>query len=241
MVSQAVLPSILRCQSGVIEFCSDGANSPCRHDIYSVTGLARPTLAVVSAFDGDAIGKGLARHQGCVERSFRGLMTGGNLVPVLDLGGLYLGLTTSTAYGVELARLFCAELAGRLGLSQDLRESMELALHEALVNGMIHGNLEIRSAGRETLELFAEYCLAVESGLADPQRGGRLIEVFAVWDDHGINLAVVDDGQGYDPSELTLAEGQYHTSGRGLKLISSLSQSVSVSDGGRKLTMRFPR
>ena len=155
--------------------------------------------------------------------------------------GLYLGLTTRTAYGMEVARLLAAELARRLDLPHERAEAIELAVHEGLVNGLVHGNLGIAAVPRCSLEQFFAYCRQVERALSSEDGGARRIEVTARWDAAAVEVAVRDQGAGYDPQALpACAEGR-RTSGRGLGLIAALTHGMTVAERGRKLTMRFPR
>ena len=243
--------AILCCRDGDVELCAEGTSALLRDRDNPIAqcprqgGQARcaeqPTVLVLTGAEQELLLHGLSHHHGCVEQLGDHLLSGANLIETLKRDGLYLGLSTSSAYGVELAKLFTQSLGGRLGFGDDLRDNMELALHEALVNGLIHGNLGIPSTGRETLELFSEYCRAVERGLGDPDRGSRLIEVFAWWNEHHIDISVEDDGEGYDPSAIGSTTSNGRTSGRGLQLNGSLTEGYRITQGGRRLTMRFRR
>lgn len=251
-MSEAHPIAILCCRGGEVELCAEGTKALLRDRNNPIVQCPRqggeahcaeqPTVTVLCGPDPDLLLHGLQHHHGCVEQVGDSLLSGANLVETLKNDGLYLGLATSSAYGVELAKLFTAALMGRLGLSDDLRDNMELALHEALVNGLIHGNLGIPSTGRETLELFTEYCRQVERGLSDPERGSRLIEVYAWWSKQHVDISVEDDGDGFDPKALEVeAQVNGRTSGRGLQLIGSLAETYRITQGGRRLTMRFRR
>lgn len=244
--------AILCCRGDGLRLCAEGTASLLRDRDHPITQCPRtgeetdcsrqPTVTVLTGIDHELIEHGLLRHHGSVEQLGEALLSGGHLLETLRRNGLYLGLSTSAAYGVELAKLFTQALRDRLGFSEDMRDNLELALHEALVNGLIHGNLGIPSTGRETLEMFTEYCRSVEQGLADPVRGLRLIEVFAWWDEKSVELSVVDEGDGFDYKSVLRETAQPgRTSGRGLQLISSLSEGYEISDGGRRLTMRLRR
>gem|GEM_PF-1825717 len=244
--------AILCCRDGGVGLCAEGTvallrdrDNPiaqCPQTGGQVNCATGCTVTVLYGIDHDLIEHGLNHHHGCVEQVGDHLLSGANLLECLQRQGLYLGLSTSAAYGIELAKLFTLALKSRLDFSEDARDNLELALHEALVNGLIHGNLGIASAGRETLEMFTEYCHSVERGLADSDRGLRLIEVFAWWDDSQVEISVVDDGEGFDVDALERsARLPGRTSGRGLQLIGSLCESYRITRGGRHLSMRFKR
>ncbi|HVI50387.1 MAG TPA: ATP-binding protein [Candidatus Sulfotelmatobacter sp.] len=244
--------AILCCRSDGTRLCAEGTAALLRDRNHPIAQCPRsglqtdcstqPTVTVLTGIDHDLIVHGLNHHHGSVEQLGDSLLSGGNLPETLRRDGLYLGLSTSAAYGVEVAKLFTQALRTRLGFSEDMRDNLELALHEALVNGLIHGNLGIPSTGRDTLEMFTAYCHSVERGLADPVRGLRLIEIFAWWDDQAIELSVVDQGEGFDPAIVEReAAKPGKASGRGLQLIGSLSEGYVTSEGGRRLSMRFRR
>jgi sigma-B regulation protein RsbU (phosphoserine phosphatase) len=205
---------------------------------------AFPVVGVASGgASSEGIEEALLRFGSCVEVAFGKLLSGDNMTATLAQDGLYMALSTATAYSVEPARAFCKVLATRLGLSSTLRDSIELAVHEAVVNGVMHGNLKISSDERETLARFQTYCNQVETSLSNPDLGARRIEVFCVWDTSGITVSVVDSGAGYDPEEVGANSNPNpnRKSGRGLALIGNLSKAVEIGNGGRRLTMRFDR
>ena len=210
-------------------------------------GVARSCLVGLDVADGTgplaarrALERTLAESGGCVEDGPAEPLPGDHLARTLALGGFYMALSTATAYRIEPAHLFCAALAHRLTLSEARAEALQLAVHEALANGIIHGNLEMTSQGRQSLDAFADYCRTIDGRLAEPRLAGRWIEVFATWDDAQVMITVADGGQGYDPATVNDADCA-GKSGRGLQLIHSLAQVVERSDGGRSITMRFDR
>lgn len=202
----------------------------------------RPSLAIIGGNVGDqAVESALRKFGACAERDCATVLVGENMEEALKNKGLYMALSTSTAYGGEPAHLFCVELAHRLGLSPEARDNIELALHEAIVNGLLHGNLEVSSYGRDTMDGFAEYCHTVDAHLHDPDLSARPLEVFATWTDQHIEISVVDCGRGYDPDALPANHDPNRKSGRGLLLIREIADSTRVSEGGRRMTMRFHR
>jgi len=198
-------------------------------------------LTGLGSVDGEGLGNALVHGLGLLEAADGRLLTGRHMRSILDRSGLYLVVKTNTAYSVEVANTVCNALAKRLNLRDEVRDNMELALHEALINGLIHGNLEISSTDRHTLARFAEYCESIENRLADQSWGSRPIEVFATWTPLTIDVSVVDCGRGYDHQSIGKSNDPARKSGRGLQLISTLAQDVEIGDGGRRLSMRFNR
>lgn len=196
-----------------------------------------PLVVLLGDVDDDRLIAALARPvAACVEVS-------GGLVPDLSElveDGLYLNLSTMTAYGLEPAHHFCEALAQRVELSEKTRQLMELALHEALVNAMVHGNLEIGPIAKDSLEDFIQFCQLIETRLADTAFGPRRVVMYARWPGDTVDVVIEDVGQGYDPDavdEVDLSK----KSGRGLFLIRDIARDVSIEDGGRRLVMRFER
>lgn len=167
----------------------------------------------------------------------------GNQIPdmaKLVLDGMYLDLSTATAYGLEPAHHFCEALAERVELSENTRQLMELALHEALVNAMVHGNLEIGPIAKDSLEDFIQFCQLIETHLADPVFGPRRVLMYARWSGETLDVVIEDQGKGYDPDSVDEVDlGK--KSGRGLFLIRDIAREVLIEDGGRRLVMRFDR
>jgi hypothetical protein len=167
-------------------------------------------------------------------------LAGPHLQSTLAADGLYMALSTATAYSLSPAHVFCDVLAKRFALSPLLRDRMELAVHEAVINGVLHGNLEIGSDDRQTWEGFQRFCESVANRLKDPALAGRSIEILAIVDAETISLSVIDSGPGYDPIAMSPAGGEAK-SGWGLSLIHRLAEAIDIGDGGRKITMRFHR
>lgn len=164
------------------------------------------------------------------------------LLAELSRHGLMLSLTTATAYRLEAAQAFCDALAARTKADKKLRQAMELALHEAMVNAMVHGNLEIGSLPKDSLDDFVRFCESIETRLGDPRFGDRRVDVRAEWCGDFIELVVQDHGRGYDTtSVLRRPVALDQKSGRGLFLIKDLCETVAVADGGRRLAMTFRR
>jgi serine/threonine-protein kinase RsbW len=101
------------------------------------------------------------------------------------------------------------------GCCQDLG-NVQLALQEALMNAVLHGN-------RSDPEKYVRLCVAIEEG-------------------GGIIIVVKDSGSGFDPSKLadpTMGENIYREGGRGVYLIQQLMDEVQYKFGdGTALIMR---
>lgn len=95
-------------------------------------------------------------------------------------------------------------------------DSIDLALREALVNAIVHGNR------------------------SDPQKAVRIC--VALQQDCGMLIVVKDAGSGFDPNQLpnpVVGENLLATHGRGIFLINQLMDDVQISfDRGTSIYMR---
>ena len=92
---------------------------------------------------------------------------------------------------------------------------IEMALHEALANAMIHGNRE-------------NSCK-------------RVFVTCRCYMDGEVSITVLDEGQGFDTSAVldpTAPEYRLLTHGRGIYLMKALMDEVSFENGGRAVRMR---
>ncbi len=113
-----------------------------------------------------------------------------------------------------------------------------VALHEALTNAILHGNLELSSTLRETDEK-EYYRLSVERRNQEPYRDRRVC-VTARFTRAELTFIVRDDGQGFDPNTLpdpTDPSNLGKVSGRGLLLIQTFMDSVKHNPEGNEITM----
>ncbi|MBF0374716.1 MAG: ATP-binding protein [Alphaproteobacteria bacterium] len=176
----------------------------------------------------------------CVEAGGGTDWAGPSFAPTVEQAGLYLCLTAGSAHGAEPALAVCTALSARLDLDEAVRQSIELALHEALANAIIHGSLGVAAPPEATVDQFMAFIDDVERRLADPEYAGRRVEIFATWDDAILRIGVRDQGEGYRTQCNENASAD-RKSGRGLLLIQELATAVQIGEGGRRLTMEFRR
>jgi anti-sigma regulatory factor (Ser/Thr protein kinase) len=119
-----------------------------------------------------------------------------------------------------------------------------LALQEALVNAVVHGNLELSSELKERDDhSFAE---ALAQRAADPELSSRLVDVLVEYDGRRCRWIITDQGKGFDVDailrrlesddpEVLLA------SGRGILIMRSFLDGVKYENGGRRLILTLNR
>jgi CheY-like chemotaxis protein/anti-sigma regulatory factor (Ser/Thr protein kinase) len=134
-----------------------------------------------------------------------------------------------------------ADLA-RLGCDETEVIQIGVALREALVNAIQHGNLEL---GSELLDVDgAAFDERARARRAEPPYAARRVRVVARYDRGEIAYTITDDGPGFDPSALpdpTDPANLERVHGRGLLLIRTFMDEVVHGGRGNVLTMRKRR
>jgi len=151
---------------------------------------------------------------------------------------LYASITTATANHLHLAGRIVAALAGRRPLDEAQRDDMELALHEAISNAVVHGNLQVNGMKGLSVAALDRFSHELASRIADPAFAGRLIEVSARLEPEAAIIEVADEGNGFAQAAPGAGAGPA-PSGRGLDLISAIAQEVELLEDGRRIRMRF--
>jgi anti-sigma regulatory factor (Ser/Thr protein kinase) len=136
-----------------------------------------------------------------------------------------------------------AVLAG--ACPEDRAGKLLVALHEALSNAVVHGNLGISSELKERDDnAFAE---ALAARASDPELSGRVVDIVVDYDGENCHWTITDQGQGFDvPRVLERCLGDdpemQLASGRGILMMHSLLDAVRYELEGRRviLSMRRP-
>ncbi|AWK87427.1 ATP-binding protein [Azospirillum thermophilum] len=158
--------------------------------------------------------------------------------------GFYLSLTTGTAYGMQCAALVCDELARRRALPEERRPNVELCLHEAIANAIVHGNLGISSETKNQPQGYRLFGELLRQRLGDPEAVRRRLDIFCRWTAGSLVIAVVDQGAGFEPApvpaETARPEGGGKAlAGRGFVFMRALADRVTVTDRGRCTLLQF--
>jgi anti-sigma regulatory factor (Ser/Thr protein kinase) len=121
---------------------------------------------------------------------------------------------------------------------------LTMALHEALTNAIIHGNLGIPSALKDLGDqAFAE---AIAARCADPVLASRLVDVQAIYDGQSARWVLTDQGAGFDVEGVLRRLDREDAdpsrpSGRGLLIIRAFVDEMRYDEGGRRLTLTVRR
>ena len=131
------------------------------------------------------------------------------------------------------------EHCDRFGLIDDRdRMRIQVALEEALLNAIIHGNLEVSSRLREMEGDVFELAISERKQL-EPFRS-RMVTLIAEYTHAGARFVIRDEGPGFDVETVrnpTEDDAIALASGRGILLMRSFMDSIDYNDKGNEVTM----
>ena len=151
---------------------------------------------------------------------------------------VYACLTTATANQLHLAGRIVDAVNALHPLDQERRDDIELVLHEAISNAVVHGNLQVEGMKGLSVDALDRFSSAMAARMADPAFAARRVEVSCWLSDQGeLLVEVADEGSGF--VKQTREGAAPDASGRGLDLIASIAQQVELLDHGRRIRIRF--
>jgi anti-sigma regulatory factor (Ser/Thr protein kinase) len=155
-----------------------------------------------------------------------------------DGGRSCLSLTVSiqSIYREAIAGAFVRAIDDRLRLGLELRDRIRTALHEALLNAVMHGHLKLEAGLRDTLGEFAMAHETIIRQLASQKYAQSRVVIVAQWSAGRLLIAVHDNGAGFDPDR---GRTGHRGSGRGLAVVEAFCDSVTHLDGGRTIVLGF--
>lgn len=118
------------------------------------------------------------------------------------------------------------------------RLQIGMAIDEALVNAMHHGNLEVDSNLRDSDE--SEYYNQIRDRKCQEPFCQRRVSVQAEFSEQHVCIQISDDGPGFDPSQIddpTTDDNVQRIGGRGLFLIKAFMSKVVHNGLGNQITM----
>jgi len=151
---------------------------------------------------------------------------------------LHACLTTATANQLHLAGRIVHAVDCRRPLSDAQRDDIELVLHEAISNAVVHGNLQVEGMKGLSVDALDRFSSALAARMADPAYAARRVEVSCWLRPEGeLLVEVADEGSGFVPH--SRGGGTPDASGRGLDLIAAIAEQVELLDEGRRIRIRF--
>lgn len=150
-------------------------------------------------------------------------------------------LGNDTSLVPALITLFQETILGMGICDQAESIRINMALEEALLNAIYHGNLEVSSRLRNDPERGDEpYREQIESRRKLSPYRERKISVLASFDQSQARFVITDEGPGFDPGSLPDPTDPEHielASGRGLLLIRTFMDEVRHNEQGNEITM----
>jgi DNA-binding NarL/FixJ family response regulator len=121
----------------------------------------------------------------------------------------------------------------------DQRELIQVgvALDEALINALVHGNLEISSELREQEGAYEEQ---IQQRLSEPPYCHRSVFVSGEFTPAAARFVIRDEGPGFDPTQLpdpTDPENLLRPYGRGVLLMRAFMHDVAYNARGNEVTL----
>ncbi|MDA1013437.1 MAG: ATP-binding protein [Planctomycetota bacterium] len=122
------------------------------------------------------------------------------------------------------------------------RHRIAVPLEEAMVNAVIHGNLELASSDKEKGDDY--FWSEVQRRCRSHPYSTRAVRVIVDLSDDSMTVSIRDEGPGFDPDEVanpTDSENLEIPSGRGLLLMRSFMDEVDFNDMGNEVTLTAHR
>jgi anti-sigma regulatory factor (Ser/Thr protein kinase) len=212
--------SSLRCDradetSGIARLCLHAQAYVCKHEINEV--LVEEVESVLRAERARQLELNLQRRRISHKQEFA-VENDTKFVPVL-VGQLL------NAVGVV-----CSDSAARM--------KMGIALEEALLNAMIHGNLEVSSELRHRDDDSFQKLIATRQ--RNPIYGERKVTVGVDVSRDRVEFTIADEGPGFDVEGLPDPSREDRIAvptGRGIMMMRTLMDEVSFNEEGNKVTL----
>lgn len=129
---------------------------------------------------------------------------------------------------------------GIRGLAE--RHQIAIPLEEAMVNAVIHGNLELASTDKAKGDDYFSREVQRRSQL--PPYSARSVRVTVDMSEDAVTVSIRDEGPGFDRktvSDPTVSENLELPFGRGLLLMRSLMDEVAYNEMGNEVTLTARR
>lgn len=141
--------------------------------------------------------------------------------------GLAISLRGITVLAIDFGLILTARLRAE---GYALPPLAGLALHEIIVNAVVHGNLGVSSGAATQWDDLAMRQSLIERALADPRKAALVVTAAAAWDGTRILVSIADEGAGY--AACAVPNPGRRAAGRGLSIARAAGE-VAVSANGR--------
>lgn len=127
-------------------------------------------------------------------------------------------------------------LRERKSISQHLEENILSALHEALLNALIHGNLGQNSDYNDSYKMFDHFD-AIGQFLLRKEHP-EILKMQINFLPENIAISITDNGKGFSEDAI-VPPGESTLHGRGMTIIRECADRVDIQDHGRTIIMHF--
>ena len=131
-----------------------------------------------------------------------------------------ISLTTRTSFQQPVTDVICQAIMRNWPGTEPKISDIKTCLHEALLNSVIHGNLNLSLADR-SIEDFQLYYRRILNKLRDERLAQKRITIMVWKEDDSLTICIADEGEGFSLSQPEHALDSL--SGRGLELIKNLA------------------
>jgi len=149
-------------------------------------------------------------------------------------------LTAAQLAAIGKFPLYIADRLYRAGrINRDLKRRLDVAFHEAIMNALEHGCLELDSAWREEFDASGvdRYSIVRAARLTEPHYAGRTITIDTALEKTLLMIRIADEGKGFDPTAKKTPSSVTLCSGRGLAIITWSVDQVRYSSDGTEITL----
>ena len=159
-------------------------------------------------------------------------------VPVGEALFFQLVVCSETAYHYNLPLYIADKMVMEGYLKPSHMEGLRLCLQEAIINAVIHGNLELKRSFFN-LQGFRGYYAAIERKLRQSEYGQKPIILSFLKAENSLKVVVSDAGSGVRLSNVKALEQADSLTGRGLPMIASIASRMGIYTDERSLEFEF--
>lgn len=150
-------------------------------------------------------------------------------------GGVGLSLRSDTTYSSEAAPLFARTVLIRLLNAESDDFGLEFVVQEMVANAVLHGNLQVGGVDAQGADGLITFAGRIEAALAQSALASRRVQISASLVGDRLELAVEDDGDGFDQTTPHPNSRRPH----GLSLLESMVNDLRIEEGGRRTVAVF--
>jgi anti-sigma regulatory factor (Ser/Thr protein kinase) len=150
----------------------------------------------------------------------------------------HIVLNTKTAYNIPVSQIMARKMAAEYALPDPVAYALETAMHEAIANAIMHGNVRM-GVRYHTLDGLTAFFSDLESRLTDETYNQRNIAITYKKIAQDLVVMITDEGHGFDYTPPSSQYNHETPTGNGRFLIEQFASRVVYHNGGSTIEMRF--